>query len=216
MADLILTTLNRVPISARGYVRDFRIRWALEEAGLAYQVDSVSFRDKKADDFLHQPFGQVPWLSDGNISVFESGAILLYIAERSKMLIPDDIDGRYEVIEWSFAALNSIETASSPLSLFKLAGDTTSNPKRTRLEARLNDRLEHLEKVLTAREWLGRDFSIADILMADVLRNIERFDGLQQFPHCQTYVSRSTARPHFSKAFADHIKHFEAADSIKN
>ena len=214
MANLILTTLNWVPIASRGYVRDLRIRWALEEAGLAYQVNSVSFRDKNFEGFSHQPFGQVPWLSDGNISIFESGAILLYLAERSTVLMPDDINGRYEVIEWVFAALNSIESASLPWSLFKLTKDTTNTPGRIRLEVHLQDRLKHLENILITRKWLGRDFSIADILMVDVLRNIERFEGLKEFPACQAYVSRATARPHFLKAHADQIRHFETVDIV--
>ena len=102
MVDLILTTFDWVPEMPRGYVRDLRVRWALEEAGLPYRVESTPFRDRKAGHFAHQPFGQAPWLTDGDISIFESGAILLHLGERSEALMPRDPKGRAEVIEWLF------------------------------------------------------------------------------------------------------------------
>ena len=124
MADLILTTYDWVPETPRGYVRDMRVRWALEEAGLPYRVESTPFRERKAEHFAHQPFGQVPWLTDGDISIFESGAILLHLGERSDALMPADPRGRSEAKEWLFAALNSVEVASLPWSFFKFSGDT--------------------------------------------------------------------------------------------
>jgi glutathione S-transferase len=99
MNDLTLTTFDWVPEMPRGYVRDIRVRWALEEAGLRYRVESVPFRQRNAEHFAHQPFGQVPWLTDGNISIFESGAILLYLGERSDALMPADPRGRSELLE---------------------------------------------------------------------------------------------------------------------
>lgn len=114
MAELILTTFDWVPELQRGYVRDIRIRWVLEEAGLPYSVKSVPFRERNVDHFAHQPFGQVPWLTDGDISIFESGAILLHLGRRSDALMPTDQRSRSEVIEWVFAALNSVEMASLP------------------------------------------------------------------------------------------------------
>src|SRR5262249_32306781 len=119
MSDLILTTFDWVPEPPRGYVRDLRVRWALEEAGLPYRVESVPFRDRNADHFAHQPFGQVPWLTDGDITIFESGAILLHLGELSEKLMPTDPRGRNEAMEWLFAALNSVEMASLPWSMFK-------------------------------------------------------------------------------------------------
>ena len=118
MSDLILTTFDWVPEMPRGYVRDIRVRWALEEAGLPYRVESMPFRDRNAEHFAHQPFGQVPWLTDGDISIFESGAILLHLGERSDALMPADPRGRSDVKEWLFAALNSVEAASLPWSIF--------------------------------------------------------------------------------------------------
>ena len=105
MADLILTTFNWVPEMPRGYVRDLRVRWALEEAGFPYRVQSTPFDGRKADHFAHQPFGQVPWLTDGDLSIFESGAILLHLGERSDALMPADPRGRSDAKEWLFAAL---------------------------------------------------------------------------------------------------------------
>jgi glutathione S-transferase len=212
LVDLILTTFDWVPEVPRGYVRDIRARWAMEEAGLQYSVRSVPFRARTAEHFLHQPFGQVPWLTDGDISIFESGAILLHLGERSDALMPTDPRRRNEVLQWLFAALNSVEMASLPWSIFKFSGDSAETPGRKHLDAFLHARLQHMESVLAEREWLSGSFSIADILMADVLRLVDRFDGLAAHPSCRDYVVRATARPSFVKAHADQMAHFAAAD----
>ena len=212
MADLILTTFNWVPEMPRGYVRDLRVRWALEEAGFPYRVQSTPFDGRKADHFAHQPSGQVPWLTDGDLSIFESGAILLHLGERSDALMPADPRGRSDAKEWLFAALNSVEMASLPWSLFQFSGDTGDSPGWKRFDGFLKARLGHLEPVLAGREWLAGTFSVADILMADVLRLVDRFDGLAGHPACRDYVARATARPSFVKAHADQMAHFAAAD----
>lgn len=215
MTDLVLTTFDWVPEMPRGYVRDLRVRWALEEAGLSYRVQSVPFGARGAEHFAHQPFGQVPWLTDGDLSIFESGAILLHLGERSGALMPSDPRTRSAVIEWLFAALNSVEAASLPWTIFKFSGDIAETPGRTHLDAFLESRLQRMEAVLAAREWLAGTFSVADILMADVLRLVDRFDGLAQYPACRAYVARATARPAFVKAHADQLAHFAAADVVK-
>jgi glutathione S-transferase len=212
MTDLILTTFDWVPEAPRGYVRDIRVRWALEEAGLPYRVNSVPFRDRDAEHFLHQPFGQVPWLTDGDLSIFESGAMLLHLGERSEALMPVDPHSRSEVKQWLFAALASVEAASQPWSFFKFSGDTGETPMWKFFDDFLILRLKHMEAVLTGREWLVGAFSIADILMADVLRLVDRFDGLAAYPACRDYVARATVRPSFVKAHADQMAHFAAAD----
>jgi len=209
MSDLILTTYDWVPEMPRGYVRDLRVRWALEEADLPYEVTSVSFKDRGEDHFAHQPFGQVPWLTDGDISIFESGAILLYLGGKSEALMPDDPKGRSDVTKWVLAALNSVETASVPWSLFKFSDDTEP-PEQ--FDSFLNARLAHLDAVLKDRTWLAGDFSIADILMVDVLRLVDRFDALADYPACLDYMKRGCERPAFKKAHADQLAHFEAAD----
>jgi glutathione S-transferase len=213
MSDLILTTFDWVPEMPRGYVRDIRVRWALEEAGLPYRVESVPFRARTAEHFSHQPFGQVPWLTDGDISIFESGAILLHLGERSNALMPADPHGRSVVREWLFAATNSVEMASLPWSILIFTGESHDTSAWKLFDEFLNkSRLALLEPVLARREWLAGTFSVADILMADVLRLVDRFDGLVKFPACRDYVARATARPSFVKAHADQMAHFAAAD----
>jgi glutathione S-transferase len=212
MADLTLTTFDWVPETPRGYVRDLRVRWALEEARLPYRVEIVPFGDRKPAHFVHQPFGRVPWLTDGDISIFESGAILLHLGELSSALMPADPRGRSRAVEWVFAALNSVEMASLPWSILKFTSDSGDTPASKHLDAFLNARLKHMEPVLAGREWLAGSFSVADILMADVLRLIDRFDGLAGYPACRAYVARATARPSFIEAHADQIAHFAAAE----
>jgi glutathione S-transferase len=127
---LILTTCDWVPEMPRGFVRDLRVRWALEEAGLPYRVTSVAFKDRKPEHFVHQPFGQVPWLTDGDVSIFESGAILFHLGELSDKLMPAKLCSRSEMKEWLFAALASVEAPSQPWPFFKFSGDTDETPMR--------------------------------------------------------------------------------------
>jgi glutathione S-transferase len=213
MVDLILTTFDWVPEPPRGYVRDIRVRWALEEAGLPYRVASVPFGARNPEHFVHQPFGQVPWLTDADTSIFESGAILLHLGQRSDALMPADAHARNEAVQWLFAALNSVEMASLPWSLLAFSGDKGDTPERKRFDEFLKARLRHLDPVLARREWLAGTFSVADILMADVLRLVDRFDGLAGHHACRDYVGRATARPSFLKAYDDQMAHFAAADT---
>jgi|SRR5215217_780510 len=214
MGELVLTTYDWVPEPPRGYVRDIRVRWALEEASLPYRVESTPFRDRLPGHFAHQPFGQTPWLTDGDLSIFESGAILLHLGELSEMLMPADRRGRSEVKEWLFAALASVEAASQPWSFFIFSGETEQTPMRKFFDDFLfQHRLKDMETVLAARDWLVADrFTVADILMADVLRLVDRFEGLADFPACRAYLARAVARPAFVKAHADQLAHFAAAD----
>ena len=213
MGELTLTTYDWVPEAPRGLVRDLRVRWALEEAGLPYRVTSTPFRSKGQEHFSHQPFGQVPWLTDGELSIFESGAILLHLGNRSARLLPDEPGLRGQAIEWMFAALNSVEIASLPWTMFHFMGMAGDSPQFQVFDSFVKEhRLKHLEPVLSAREWLAGSFSVADILMADVLRVVERFGGLADSPACRAYVQRATARPAFVKAHADQLAHFAAAD----
>lgn len=218
MPDMTLTTFDWVPDLPRGYVRDLRVRWALEEAGLPYRVagvpftPSVPFRELDAEQIAQHPYAQVPWLTDGDQTIFESGAILLYLGERSTKLMPTAPRARHNVITWLFAALNSVEAASLPWSIFHFAGDTEQTPGRQHLDAFLQARVYYTEQVLAGRDWLAGGFSIADIVMADVLRLVERFDGLADAPACRAYIARATNRPAFVKAHADQMAHFASAD----
>ncbi|HSN27903.1 MAG TPA: glutathione S-transferase family protein [Kofleriaceae bacterium] len=206
MSDLVLTTYDWVPPPPRGFVRDLRVRWALEEAGLPYRVESTPFKDRGPEHFAHQPFGQVPWLTDGATSIFESGAILLYIAKKTGKDTP-------EVVEWVFAALNSMEMPVVPWTIFqfgKLTGDAVKQ-----VDDFLHLRLKRMEPVLGTREWLTGAFTVADVLMADVLRIVDRFDGLASYPACKAYLARATARPAFQKAYDDQLAHFAKADAAQ-
>lgn len=206
--ELILTTYDWVPEPPRGLVRDLRVRWALEEAGLPYRVATTPFAERNAEHLARQPFGQVPWLTDGDLTVFESGAILLHLGEKSPALMAPDPRGRTETIEWLFAALNSVEMAALPWGLFQFMGHT-EGPQWTFIDDFVRLRLDRLEPVLAGREWLaGGAFSIADIAMADVLRLVDRFEGLAAHPACKAYMERATGRPAFRKAHADQLAHF--------
>lgn len=213
MNDLVLTTFAWVPEPPRGYVRDIRIRWALEEAGLPYRVVGVPFTDRTREHFEHQPFGQVPWLIDGDLSIFESGAILLHLGDLSPSLMPADRRARSEAREWLVAALNSVEPATVPWTLFQFSDEKAGLAP---VEAFLRLRLSQLEPVFARQDWLAGRFSVADILMADVLRLVDRFEGLADFPEARAYVARATARPAFSKAYRDQIAHFDRAQPPEN
>lgn len=212
MSALVLTTYDWVPPPPRGLVRDLRVRWALEEAGLPYRVESTPFRERGEEHLARQPFGQVPWLRDGELSLFESGAILLHLGQRSAALMPADEAGRSEVQSWLFAALNSVEMASLPWGMFQFMGMADGTPGWQWLDDFVRLRLQRLEPVLAGREWLAGGFSVADIAMADVLRLVDRFGGLTNFPACRNYLERAIARPAFIKAHADQLAHFAAAD----
>jgi glutathione S-transferase len=214
MNPLTVYTYEWVPEPPRGYVRDLRVRWALEEAGLPYRVVGVPFEDRGPQHFAHQPFGQVPWLTDGDLSIFESGAILLHLGDKSEALLPKAEKPRSEAIQWLLAGLNSMEMATVPWSIFMFYG-FTADPAYQFFDKWVDARIGHVEKVLASREWLAGGFSIADIMMTDVLRLLDRFDKLAPHPACRAFLARSTARPAFKKAHADQLAHFEAADAKK-
>lgn len=207
---LIIWTLDWVPQGPRGLVRDLRLRWAAEEAGLPYDVRTVRFEDRETNHLDRQPFGQVPFLTDGEITIFESGAGLLHIARRSEQLMPRDPVGESDVLQWVVAALNSIEMVTVPWWFLKISGDAKNG-----LVPWMNQRLAHLERVLGEREWLAADrFTVADLLMADVLR-VSDVRAHGQRPATERYIERVTGRPAFRKAHADQIAHFAAADRIR-
>lgn len=215
MGELVLTTYDWVPEPPRGLVRDLRVRWALEEAGRPYRVATTPFENRPAEHTAHQPFNQVPWLTDGDISIFESGAILLHLAEQSDALMPRDPKGRAETQAWVFAALNSVEAVSQIWTLFRWQGFDHGDGWAF-VDGFMQARLGHMEGVLAGRDWLaGGRFTIADLLMADVLRVVDSFDGLAGYPACDAYVARLTGRPAFRKAHADQLAHFAAADAAR-
>lgn len=207
MSELTIWTYDWVPEGPRGFVRDLRLRWACEEAGLPYAVRTVPFDGRETNHLAHQPFGQIPFLSDGELEMFESGAGLLHLARRSDRLMPRDPVGEAATVQWMIAALNSIEMATVPWWFLKMSGDADNA-----LTGWTGMRLGQLEKILGEREWLvaGR-FTAADLLMADVLR-VAEVRAFGDRPATEAYVTRATDRPAFRKAHADQIAHFAAAD----
>jgi glutathione S-transferase len=207
MSELTIWTYDRVPQGPRGFVRDLRLRWACEEAGLDYTVRTIPFDGRETNHRARQPFGQVPFLDDGEMKIFESGACLLHLARKSDRLMPADPAGEAQTLQWTIAALNSIEMVSVPWWFLKMSGDPDNG-----LAGWMGTRLGQIETVLGEREWLaaGR-FTVADLLMADVLR-VPDVRSFGDRPATEAYVARVTGRPSFRKARADQIAHFEAAD----
>lgn len=208
---IVIHTLDWVPEGPRGFVRDLRLRWAAEEAGLPYEIRAVAFEDRATNHLDRQPFGQVPFMDDGPIRLFESGACLLHIADKSEALMPADPVLAAETTQWLFSALNSIEMVAVPWWFLSLSGGPDNG-----LLGFLDGRLAHLEAVLATREWLvGGRFTVADLIMADVLR-VPAVRSHGDRPASEAYVARVTARPAFQKAYADQMRHFEAADRARD
>ena len=210
MSELIIWTYDWVPEGPRGFVRDMRFRWACEEAGLSYSVRTVPFEGRAAEHFARQPFGQVPFLSDGNVELFESGAGLLHLARKSEKLMPRDTVGETQTLQWTIAALNSIEMVTVPWWFLEITGAKENN-----LTSWMESRLGHIEGILSGRAWLAADrFTIADLLMADVLR-VPKVRAFSDRPATEAYVKRITERPAFIKAHADQMAHFAAGDTAR-
>ena len=208
--SLIVWTYDWVPDGPRGFVRDLRLRWALEEAGLAYSVRSTPFDERGPEHLKWQPFAQVPFLTDGEISIFESGACLLHIAKKNERLMPSDAAGEAETLQWVVAALNSIEMVSVPWWFLSLSGDDENA-----LTGWLRKRLDQLAEVLRDREWLvASRFTVADLLMADVLR-VPKVRDFAASPVIDAYIDRACDREAFRKAFADQLAHFQTADASR-
>jgi glutathione S-transferase len=207
MSELTIWTYDWVPEGPRGFVRDLRLRWACEEAGFAYALRTVPFDGRETNHLAQQPFGQVPFLKDGDLEIFESGAGLLHLARKSEKLMPRDPVGEAQTLQWTIAALNSIEMVSVPWWFLKISGDADNA-----LAGWLGKRLEQLERLFSEREWLaaGR-FTVADLLMADVLR-VPDVRAFGERPATEAYVARVTDREAFKKARAEQICQFEAAD----
>ena len=207
---LVVWTYDWVPEGPRGFVRDLRLRWALEEAGLSYSVRSTPFDERGPEHLKHQPFGQVPFLTDGDLSIFESGACLLHLARKSEKLMPGDAAGEAETLKWVIAALNSIEMVTVPWWFLSLSGDQENG-----LADWVRKRLGQLETVLRDREWLAASrFTVADLLMADVLR-VPSLRAFAASPVIDAYIDRACDRDSFRKASADQLAHFQAGDASR-
>ena len=210
-----ITAFERSPDRGRGLARDTRIRWALEEVGQPYDVRLLSFAQMKepAHRALH-PFGQIPTYEEGGLVLFESGAIVLHIAERRAGLLPADASARARAIAWMFAALNSVEPPIVELATARiLERETTWYEERLPLlEKRLRERLEPLSARLGDAEWLDGAFSAGDLLMVSVLLRVKASGILHGYRNLCAYVARGEARPAYQRAFAAQLAVFTAAE----
>jgi len=202
---ITITAFEKSPDGGKGLARDTRVRWALEEAGLPYEVRYVSFAAMKqpAHIALH-PFGQIPTYEEGDLAIFETGAIVFHIATHNAGLLPDDANARARAITWMFAALNTIEPPILDLTTVKIfEGDKPWSEERLPLVMdRIRARLAPLSARLGDSEWLDGAFSAGDLMMIEVLKRLRMSGLLDEYPNLAAYVARGEARPAYQRAFA--------------
>ena len=202
---ITITAFERSPDGGKGLARDTRVRWALEEAGLPYQVRLVSFAAMKQPAHLAlHPFGQIPTYEERDLVLFETGAIIFHIAQHHAGLLPDDPDARARAISWMFAALNTVEPPILEIQTAKFGeGDKPWTPDRLPLiEDRIRGRLGQLSARLGDADWLDGAFSAGDLVMVEVLKRIKMSGILDEYPNLAAYVARGEARPAYQRAFA--------------
>jgi glutathione S-transferase len=208
-----ITAFAQSPDGGQGLARDMRVRWALEEAGQPYEVRLVSFAEMKAPAHrrLH-PFGQIPTYEEGDLVLFESGAIVFHIAQRHGGLLPDDPNARARAITWMFAALSTIEPAIVEREQVPYSeGDRSWYKARLPLiEDRIRARLDELSARLGDADWLDGDFSAGDLMMVMVLRRLDGMGIREEYPNLSAYVARGEARPAYKRAFAAQLAVFTA------
>lgn len=205
MMAITITAFERSPDGGQGLARDTRVRWALEEAGQPYEVRLVSFRAMKEPAHLRlHPFGQIPTYEEGDLALFETGAIVLHIAERHPGLLPSDANARARAVAWMFAAVNTVEPP-----ILELANATILESDRPWSQERLpmvQDRVRHRLRQLSDRlgdaEWLEGAFSAGDLMMVSVLLRLRSSGILDEYPDLAAYVARGEARPAYQRAFA--------------
>jgi glutathione S-transferase len=206
-----ITAFQRSPDRGRGLARDMRVRWALEEADQLYDVRLVSFSQMKepAHRALH-PFGQIPTYEQGDLALFESGSIILHIAETRPGLLPEDANARARAITWMFAALSTVEPPIVEFTMAMLFERDKSwyAERQVMLEERVHARLRDLAAALGDAEWLNGAFSAGDLLMVTVLRRLESSGLLNTHPTLRAYIDRAVARPAYQRAFADQLAVF--------
>jgi glutathione S-transferase len=202
---ITITAFERSPDGGKGLARDTRVRWALEEAGQPYEVRLVSFAAMKEPAHLAlHPFGQIPTYEDGDLALFETGAIVFHIAERHAGLLPQDSNARARAITWMFAALNTVEPPILDLTIAKIwEGDKPWAEERLALVMdRARVRLKQLSACLGEADWLDDAFSAGDLLMVSVLLRFRMSGLLDEYPNLAAYVARGEARPAYKRAFA--------------
>ena len=209
---ITVSAFKWVPPFAQGLVRDLRVRWALEEAGLPYEVKLIDASDQASASYREcQPFGQVPIFEEDGLVLFESGAIVLHIGARSETLLPADPHARARAITWVFAALNSIEIMVQSLAAIDLfhADEAWAKLRRPATESSVLQRLAELDVRLGDREYLEDRFTAGDLMMTTVLRILRHTDLLERQPRLKAYQARCEARPAFQRALRDQLAAFE-------
>ena len=213
---ITITAFERSPDGGKGLARDMRVRWAFEEVGQPYDVRLLSFKAmKEPAHLLLQPFGQIPTYEEGDLALFESGAIVFHIAERHAGLLPDDANARARAITWMFAALNTVEPpiVERELASYLERDKTWYEERLPILEDRVRDRLDQLSGRLGDADWLDGGFSAGDLLMVLVLRRLDRSGILEEYPNLSAYVARGKARPAYKRAFDAQLAVFTAAST---
>jgi len=208
----VITAFESSPDRGQGLARDMRVRWALEEVGQAYDVRLVSFAEMRQPAHLERhPFGQIPTYEEGDLVLFESGAIILHVAERHAGLLPDEPNARARAVTWLFAALNTVEPPIVELEAFTLL--ERDKPwyaaRRPILADRIRVRLDALSARLGKADWLDGAFSAGDLMMVLVLRRVEGEGLLEDYPNLCAYVARGEKRPAYRRAFADQLAVFK-------
>jgi glutathione S-transferase len=206
-----ITAFERSPDRGRGLARDMRVRWALEEVGQPYDVRFLSFSEMKQSAHLAlHPFGQIPTYQEGDLTLFESGAIVFHIAERHAGLLPDDANARARAITWMFAALNTVEPPIVERGMAVLVERDKAwyEQRLPMLEDRVHARLGELSSRLGESGWLDDAFSAGDLLMVTVLRRLNGSGILEKYPNLSAYVARGEARPAYKRAFDDQLAVF--------
>ena len=213
MNKIRVTAFRWVPPFAQGLVRDLRVRWALEEAGLPYEQVLIGPDDQKSAEYRKlQPFGQVPVLEADGVTLFESGSIVMYIAQQTNALLPPDAAGRARALTWMFAALNSVEPHVLNLNTIDLfnANAEWAQQRRPAAEAMVRSRLDALSKWLADKDYLeGGAFTAGDLVMMSVLRFLRHCSIVADYPNLEAYKLRGEARPAFQRALADQLANFE-------
>jgi len=206
-----VTAYRWVPTFAQGLVRDLRVRWALEEIGRPYRVRLLDATKPRPDEyFCEQPFGQVPTYRDEQVQLFESGAILIHIGMQDERLLPTDHAQKMRAIAWIIAALNSVEPAIFPVFMVNVfnKGESWTEEARPKFMERLHFRLKCMSDALGDKKWLEDRFTIADLLLVTVLRQLRGGNALDQYPNLVAYIARGEARPAFQQALADQLAVF--------
>jgi glutathione S-transferase len=205
---ITITAFEKSPDGGKGLARDTRVRWALEEVGQPYQVRLVSFKAMKEPAHLAlHPFGQIPTYEEGDVAIFETGAIVFHIAQRYPGLLPTDPAARARAITWMFAALNTVEAPILELqtAVFADKDRPWAKERLPEVKDRIRIRLKQLSARLGGAEWLDGSFSAGDLMTASVLLRLRASGLLDEFANLAAYVARGEARPAYKRAFADQL-----------